>query len=940
MMTVPENVVKSGWIAGLPLLAAIILSCAPDPPVVVSAGDDAGTGPILVRSAGSRVHLGDSSAWAQANEQPRGWVVFGYDFQLDRTEVTQAEFVELMGWNPSSPGAGSGDSFPVQNLSWFDAVLFCNARSVRDGLDTVYAYSARRRNANGVTWDLQSLSADLGKSGWRLPTESEWEFAARAGGTSTWPWGEVADSGLADAFAWYKSNSGGKTHPVGTRRPNAWGFLDMTGNVMEWMQDWAGPHPDSAKDFAGLVEPGPMGDKPIKGGSFEYGLRYLRPASRSATYASLPGATAEYVGFRCAKGAIGSPEFASREGGILQGFPGLRWEPSVIASRIGFRSAKLAFVQVYQGNRALSWIDFGTPSPVLRAFSGDGKVYHPAISPDGQWVAWSNAVEGLQGDGKIRLRRLVPGDSSIVEWTGNGAIPRWWVRPATRDTFLVVAGTAMDDGIEGWERQVTHLLGFSAGKIVSDSILAGGAFHDGRSADGRYLATGYTRLKRLDMNDGTVTTGFTGPGNGKASGDTSQMCNVSIAPDSSGDVLGLDFGYSSKSSIVGRPYGIHEVAFRIGVDGKIKSHFVVPSEAVQWEDLEWTNDPDLAVATTLDASGLRGAVRLLDLEDGSSDVLVEGHDLWQPSLWIEAPNPWIEAIGDSAGAYNTPAADISQEELANKLVRFWPLRDSIEVAALGSSRTRFGFAPASISSWKAFNFGAAGGPMDLSDSLLIHYLLPHSPRLRFVVLELDPGWLAWRVCDGLCGFFEKSDGRAFDRNHNDWVDSLPARILSRIVKQSWNSSGEFDRWGQGTSSPFGWGADVSNDWSYFIKFDLDTSWVTYRRNLAGLERTLALLSRSGVDVLGVLYPQSPLYAESEWAGRHEPRWDLYRQIVSDLERIASDHGNFRIYDANMDGAHDYRDEDAMDYDHLSAVGAAKFSARIDSVLVEWKSNAP
>jgi uncharacterized protein (TIGR02171 family) len=896
--------------------------------------DSANTGPSgparLIAAKGTLLRLGSDDPQAAPEERP-GWTRFAHDFWMDTTEVTQKEFAALAGRNPSLV---KGDNLPVTNVTWFDAVLAANARSRRDGLDTVYRYFELKINPDGSVWDLAGLSTDLTRGGWRLPTEAEWELAARGGTSTPWPWGDLADSSQARKYAWYQPNSGNAIHDVSTLLPNALGLHDMQGNVMEWVGDWKGSYPDSAVDYAGQNSPSAVGDKPVKGGSYGFGLRNLRPSSRSSTYASLPSSSTEYVGFRLARGGIPLPRYGLPGGATQVALPPVTWNPAPIKAQFGFRSAKIVFVQVGEGRRFLSWIDFGSAAPVLRQFPQDDAVFHPVISPDGNWVAWSTVLEGSRQEGKIRLRNLSSTSSQVLEWSGTGAIPRWWVRPGSRDTFLVVGSSAMDNTSPDWERQTTRLVGFSGGRFTSDSILTSrGAYHDGLSADGRFLATGYRRLRILDLLTGSTTVEFTGPANGKTSGDTSQMCNVSMAPDSSGDILGLDFGYSATSSVAGRPYGIHELAFRVKRNGTISAPIAAPSGTASLEDLEWTSDRAFATASVVDGQGLRKGIWVFGLNQAIAQSVVEGSDLWHPNLWIEPDAPWISAVSDSAGAYNTPSSSFAVEELANKLVRFWPLRDSIQVAAVGSSHTRFGIAPASMPTFKVFNLGAASGSYDLSDTLVMRYLLPHSPRLKYVVLELETGWMTYLKCEYVCEWFEATIGRRFDRNHSVWKDSLPERILSRITQRTWGSSGLYSAWGQFDAPTVGWGQEATPCW---VDHSVDANFTVYKRNTKALEKLLDTLDSRGIKVLGVVFPQSPRFKETEYAGRYEPRWPLYRTILAQIKSLESSHRNFRLYDAFQDGNHDYSDSEAYDNDHLSARGAAKLSPRIDSILSDWK----
>ena len=186
-----------------------------------------------------------------------------------RTEVTQAEWQGVTGDNPSAVAAADR---PVEQITWYDAIGFANALSERDGLPVCYAVDGAE-----VGWP-----DGLDCQGWRLPTEAEWEYLARAGTVgATW----TADEGvtLAEA-AWYSENSEDLHHPVGSRLDSPFGLFDVYGNVAEWVWDRYGPYPEPDPAEGPVVDPlGPAdgAERVARGGAFSFRARLLRSANRA-----------------------------------------------------------------------------------------------------------------------------------------------------------------------------------------------------------------------------------------------------------------------------------------------------------------------------------------------------------------------------------------------------------------------------------------------------------------------------------------------------------------------------------------------------------------------------------------------------------------------------------------------------------------------------------
>jgi len=241
---------------------------------------------ILVK--GGTFSMGDIWGDGHSRELPVHDVTLS-SFYIGKYEVTQKLYREIMGNNPSY---FIGDSLPVEHVSWYDAIAFCNALSDTTGLEAVY------------TIDSLSVTADFTKNGYRLPTEAEWEYAARSRGRDDRKWsGTNTESELGD-YAWYYDNSHnlGSSHPnygtnkVGTKLANDLGIYDMSGNVWEWCWDWYGAYSSSSQTNPTGSSTGPY--RVRRGGSWYYYGYYCSVAYRGDR---APFARDYVLGFRLAR---------------------------------------------------------------------------------------------------------------------------------------------------------------------------------------------------------------------------------------------------------------------------------------------------------------------------------------------------------------------------------------------------------------------------------------------------------------------------------------------------------------------------------------------------------------------------------------------------------------------------------------------------------------
>jgi formylglycine-generating enzyme required for sulfatase activity len=209
-------------------------------------------------------------SWGGYDEKPVHEVQITRAFWMGKCEVTQGQYQAVIGTNPS---AFKGATLPVENVSWNDAVAFCRKLTDRE-------QQAGRLPAGYV---------------YRLPTEAEWEYAARGGNQSRGF--KYGGSDTPDEFAWYNRNSGKRTHPVGRKKANELGLYDMSGNVWEWCHDYYDGQYYAKSPSSDPTGPSTARGRVVRGGCWYHGLRSLSVAKRAG---EAPGDRSNIWGFRVA----------------------------------------------------------------------------------------------------------------------------------------------------------------------------------------------------------------------------------------------------------------------------------------------------------------------------------------------------------------------------------------------------------------------------------------------------------------------------------------------------------------------------------------------------------------------------------------------------------------------------------------------------------------
>lgn len=858
----------------------------------------------------SSVELGTNSPEANVNERPAMKVKFNYDFYVSRHEITCSEFNSLM-----KPATGlsvecENKSHPAVNLTYYDAVLFANERSKKEGLDTAYTYLSQSFDAERHCRNLEGFEYHPDVESYRLPTEAEWVLAAK----KNW----------RKDNAWTADNSDYMLHTVCSKSKSG-ELCDMMGNAMEWVNDWFGLFRDTTVyNYVGAPDGGALAQRIVKGGSFRNMAETISLYSRGDVYTVTSSTKSDYVGFRLAFGKIPDAAWMGSDGrAVSSRVTPLANSSSVFGHTKTYKS-KLVFRNEASGN--LAYIDYSSGILTVNEIVSSLDAYHPEISPDGKRVAFCTKYEGIDGTSELYVRDLNEEGSNLVKLdVESAAIPRWRVLD-NGDTVIVYVTDAGNNKEESsFKSTSTWQVKFSKGKFGKPEKLFDGAYHGGITNDNSLAVSG-ARLLRARVND-RDTVWYNGE----------QACNVSLSKDSTHQTLFLDFGSATGRAFVGKKYATHQRIFVADSTGKL-IHSVEAPAGYTFDHSEWgLGSSNIAVATLTNSNGAHPEIVLVDMSKGEILSLAKGDELWHPSFWFDnsASNSATESLDlDSAGVYMTETSVINVWIMKVKMDIFWQYRDSADAVIIGSSRAFGGVDPEAIKSHFAINMAYSAEDLTATLFFIENYILPLMPKLKTIVLALD--YDRWYVKEEwFTSWFADIPGYEYDKHHGYWKDGLIGDMAAASRNALSPSPDEYNWYsynrGLYYSTTVGWGNDdspaIEND---VMWFEHDNSGMQF--NLYVLNKILEFSQNFGVKVVGVVFPQSPNYKKTDSWGRYGPTRNAVKIMEEAVDKLTDTYPNFTVWDANLNGNHDYTYEDFANDDHLSRTGAVKLSTRLDSLL--------
>ena len=930
---------------------------------------------IYIRSKGKKTVLGTKSKKANVDERPAMKVTFDYDFYVGINEVTQGEFGKLM---KRSFKKDSSD-YPQANVTFYDAVLYANALSKKNKMDTVYTYSSAQFAEDKSCENLVGLKTNYDVWGFRLPTEAEWMFVAN-------------------------------THSD-----------DINGNLKEWVNDWKGLFADTTiENFVGAASPNGMNEKILKGSSFVE--ENVPLYARGDFYTVTPLSKAEYVGFRLVLGKIKNAVWFNPSSGAVTSVI----TPLILAENVrnlfGTYQAKLVFRNDETGN--LAYINYANAANSVVEIRDDIDSYHPDISPDGKYVAFCTGIEGVAGESSVYVRELNESGSGLVKLDVDGAaIPRWRVLDNGDTVIVFVTNPGTNKSESNWKKYSTWYVPFNNGKFGTPKKLLKGSFHGGVSFESGFAVTGASLLR---------ATWFTKKSqNNELWYNGEQACNVSLSMDGSNRTLFLDFAGKTGTAFAGKKYSVHEMLLIADSTGKLVQSIKSP-KGYSFDHTEWVADKNLAVATLSNVNGAHQKIALVDVEADKIMELVEGTELWHPCIWVKSKKKVTQEKAssesvksssssvivekfssskesssskstgissetsssgdensssdstdissgtsspsekssssetpksssssksittsssivvpfildpDSAGMYlNSTYGAVGNGLMRNNMELLWNYHDQANVVVLGSSRPLDGIIPKQFNE-KFFVLNLAQTPSGIyvSKFYLDHYVYPHVNNLRYIILSLDYDLWRWGPETDHNFFYsdyKKFPGYIYDKNHDYWDAGIPEELAELTEDGYSDQNGEALRENMGY-----WSVGSCNGWGTSI-CGYDSTSLTSNHIEMAMDTLIDLVETAGkrnIYVIGIIFPVSPNYKKTGLFACYGARRSVADSLTKVLSGMHEKYPHFIVMDENKMGNHDYSNSMAEDQQHLCPAGAKQMTHRVDSLLMTLESNFP